>query len=107
MVNPIEDYEQDKIKSTIKQTVIISENETGETDELDPNFHEPEDPDALNAVPDPQPDADQLDGEGIDESGAGLKSSVDEQTAERPHDAGLNRSEKDDLSLNNAEDELF
>jgi hypothetical protein len=96
MVNPTEDYEQDQARGSAKQTIIIDERETGETDELDPKFSDPE-------VPATNPE---LDGEGIDESTTGLNPA--EQESSKPaEDAGLNRDADDDLSLNKAQDDLF
>ncbi|MGN7204070.1 hypothetical protein ACTHQF_07335 [Pedobacter sp. SAFR-022] len=96
MVNPIEDYEQQKINSTAKQTVIINENETGETDEHDPDFHDtagPEDPDS---APDSSGDATPLDVEGAKQT-----------KTEDPEDPGLNHTAEDDLSLNKPDNDLF
>ena len=96
MVNPIEDYEQNKINSAAKQTVIINENETGETDELDPNFYEPADPEDPQAAPENSANATQLNGE-----------SIDEPKAKDLEDPGLNHTAEDDLSLNKPENDLF
>jgi len=96
MINPNEDYEQDKVKGAEKQTVIINEQETAETDELDPKFSESEGT-AINK---------ELDGEGIDEAKAGLNPA--EQETDLPvEDAGLNRDANDDMSLNKSEDDIF
>lgn len=90
MSNPHENYEQEKIKGEVKQTVIVDETETGETDELDPKFHEDESPDIDPADP----------GDIIPEKGLEIENTeVD--------DAGLNHDADDDLSLNKAEDELY
>ena len=96
MVNPIEDYEQNKINSAAKQTVIINENETGETDELDPNFHESADPEDPDSAPDSSADAKPLDVEGTNET-----------KTEDPEDPGLNHTAEDDLSLNKTDNDLF
>lgn len=96
MVNPNEDYEQDKARGSAKQTIIIDERETGETDELDPKFSDPEVP-AINR---------ELDGEGIDESTTGLNS-AEQESSTPAEDAGLNRDADDDLSLNKGQDDLF
>lgn len=100
MVNPIRDYEQDKIRSNATQTVIIDETETGETDQLDPNFQSDGDPD-------PEPDSTELDGEGIDESTAGLNNGTDDAERTNMDDPGLNHSKEDDLSLNSPDDNII
>lgn len=105
MVNPNEDYEQDKIKGNATQTIIIDERETGETDELDPKFS---DPDTSPGDPKITPENNKLDGEGIDESRTGMNSQ--DQEIEDDHvfeDPGLNRDTDDDLSLNKPENDLF
>jgi hypothetical protein len=105
MVNPNEDYEQDKIKGDSKQTIIIDERETGETDELDPKFS---DQDASATDPEITPVNDTLDGEGIDEAHAGLNTpdrGIEHESA--TDDRGLNRDANDDLSLNKPQDDLF
>lgn len=107
MVNPTEDYEQDKISSSGKQTVIINEVETGETDELDPNFNDPELPNTPVPASGITPNSTALDGEGIDESHAGLDNGADREDDNRSEDVGLNRGPDDDLSLNKSDDDLF
>jgi hypothetical protein len=103
MVNPNEDYEQNKIKGDAKQTIIIDERETGETDELDPKFS-----DASATNQEITPANDTLDGEGIDEAHAGLNTPDRENENESSiEDMGLNRDANDDLSLNKPEDDLF
>lgn len=92
MVNPHEDYEQDKIKGNSNQTVIIDERETGETDALDPRFS---DPDASSEDPEANPGTHDSDVERNDED----KSSLE--------DPGLNRDADDDLSLNKPQDDIF
>lgn len=105
MVNPNEDYEQEKIKGDSKQTIIIDERETGETDELDPKFSGSE-----GSATDPEitPPNDTLDGEGIDEVNAGLNTPDRETEHESSmEDPGLNRDANDDLSLNKAQNDFF
>jgi hypothetical protein len=105
MVNPNEDYEQDKIKGNAKQTIIIDERETGETDELDPKFS---DPDTSPTDPEKTPENNALDGEGIDESRMGLNSQDHEiEDNHNFEDPGLNRDTDDDLSLNKPQNDLF
>jgi hypothetical protein len=100
MVNPINDYEQNKLRSNTTQTVIIDETETGETDELDPNFQSDGDPDS-------EPDSPELDGEGIDESKAGLNNDADDTGRTSMDDPGLNHSTEDDLSLNTPDNDIL
>jgi hypothetical protein len=108
MITPEENYEQKKTNSEEKQTVILNEAETGETDELDPEFHDDE---SEAATPDPDRIAenDGLDGEGIDERRAGLNTDVETQTelTSSDQDPGLNHSADDDISLNKPDEGIF
>lgn len=104
MANPHKNYEQDKIKGEVKQTVIIDEAETGETDELDPKYHEDESPDLVPADP----------GNDIQDKAAAIEGIEVDKTALSQTDAGsndvdadLNHNADDDLSLNKAENDLF
>lgn len=107
MINPNEDYEQGKVKGSEKHTIIIDERETGETDELDPHFHET----APGSLQDPEvtPESGSLDGEGIDETRAGLNVNSDKESERSmpAEDPELNRSVKDDLSLNQPQNDVF
>ena len=89
MVNPIKDYEQNKMHSSTRQTVIVDETKTGETDELDPKFDDAEDPEQ-------QPDSNRPDGEETNDS---QTAAIDE--------VGLNHGTQDDLSLNIPEDDIL
>lgn len=96
MVNPIENYDQNKVTGKEKQVVIIDEAETGETDQLDPKFNEEvSNPEAL---PDTK---DEVDAEGLSNEPA------EPQKVEVEDNPGLNRDSDDDLSLNTPQNEIF
>ena len=89
MIIPGQNYEQDKINGVDKQTVILDEAETSETDQLDPKFHD-----------DPINDPVSPDGEKTNED-------REETTEPTANDADLNHDADDDLSLNKPADEVF
>lgn len=97
-----ENYQQEKVTGTGKQTVIIDSSATAETDELSSSFY------ASSAIPDPElpeEDEDLLDGEGIDEENHGADPVRTETATEE--DPGLNHDDEDDLSLNTGQDEIL
>jgi hypothetical protein len=97
MITPGENYEQDKVRGINKQTVILDESETAETDKLDPKFYEDSSSDP--AVPDTEK-----------VKGAGEKiydEPVEPQQENIEHDADLNHNSGDDLSINKPADDVF
>lgn len=100
MITPDENYEQDKITGKNKQTVILDETETAETDELDPKFHEDQS-DVPNADPENLDENADLKGEKI------YNEPAEPKLQPTAHDSDLNHNSEDDLSLNKPEDDIF
>ena len=108
MINPSEDYEQNKIINNGKQRIIVDETKTNETDELYSSFYSVV-TDPLSVLdPEKSPQETDLDGEGINESQAGLNTEDQKnESSTADEDPGLNRNASDDLSLNKSENDLF
>jgi len=98
MITAEENYDQNKITGANKQTVILDERETAETDEQDPKFHEndPENADAKDEDEDLEISGEKLYNEPDD--------SLEQDTA---NETDLNHNSSDDLSLNKAEGDIF
>lgn len=80
MKTAVNNYQQEN-KVQNKQTIILAEAQTAETDELDPKYHEDE---TNDPIPSDQEDENQ---------------DTDQ--------ADLNHTEEDDLSINKPESDLF
>jgi BRCT domain type II-containing protein len=101
MITPGENYEQDQIRGNNKQTVILDEAETAETDGLDPKFYEGSSIDPISPDPDKEKDDAALDGEKI------YNEPSEPQQEAIEHDTDLNHNSEDDLSINKPADDIF